>query len=272
VHVAHEHLLLNRDVSLEKDIELVVHDIVHVFKCSNAELQSNFALHVPLGHTESDARLSEFNLQLELLIVAVFSRQLREGLLEHERIDGELMRVEAINHELRVHAVLEPILALHRLKETVRHSVTHYKLHVLVLKVVLEEVVVLVSRHQTVVMLRTHIEEKREVKLVVVDLGVGCHSPVQVEIACFVQLWDRHRPGVDLVVQSRTSHAVQVLVDYTGAKEVVGILEDVLAKIEELSVHELCEAALVIEGTVHDVHFEIVHVREEVPVGGRFQL
>ena len=81
----------------------------------------------------------------------------------------------------------------------------------------------------------------------VVDFRVSCEPPVDVEVASFVELGDRHGEGVDLVVQRHPRQLVQVLVYDARAKQVVSVLEDVLAEIEELAVAEFSPGALVVQ-------------------------
>ena len=157
------------------------------------------------------------------------------------------MRIEALHHELRIDLVLEPVVALHGLEQAVRHTIAENKLHIFVLEVVLKEVIVLVWRLKAVMVVRTDVEKERKVELVVVDLRVSCEPPVDVEVASFVELGDGHRQHVDLVVQCHFRQIVQVLVDNACAKQVVSILQDVLAQIEDLPVAELCPRALMVQ-------------------------
>lgn len=174
------------------------------------------------------------------------------------------MRIEALNHELCVDLVLEPVVAFHSLEQAVRHAVAQYELHILVLEVVLKEVIVLVWRLKAVMVVRTDVEKERQVELVVVDLWVSCEPPVDVEVASFVELGDGHRQHVDLVVQCHFRQIVQVLVDDARAKQVVSVLQDVLAQVEDLPVAELSPRALMVQLRMSNAHLEIVQVRVNV--------
>ena len=228
--VADQNLLVYRDIGLEKNVKLVVHDVVVVVLGAHSELKRDSALHVAvLLLAKFDLRLPELDLQLKLRLVAILRSELGVGLFEQLGINGELVRVEALDHELRVDLVLEPVVALHGLEQAVRDAVTQHKLHVLVFEVVLEEVIVLIWLLQAVMVVRADVEEERQVEFVVVDLWVSCEPPVDVEVARFVELGDGHRQHVDLIVQCLFRQIVQILVDDARAKQVVSVLQDVLA-------------------------------------------
>ena len=139
------------------------------------------------------------------------------------------------------------MVALHGLEQAIRHAVAENELHILVFEVVLKEVIVLVWLLKTVMVVRTDVEKERQVELVVVDLRVSCEPPVDVEVASFVELGDGHRQHVDLVVQCHFCQIVQVLVDDACAKQVVSVLQDVLAQVEDLPVAELGPRTLMVQ-------------------------
>ena len=107
---------------------------------------------------------------------------------------------------------LEPVLTLHGLHEAIRDTVRQNELDVLALVVVLEIVVMSVVRHQAPVRLRPYLEEQTEIELVIVDLGVGSHAPIQVEIPFLVQLFDFKWELMDLIFECSITHSEQVTI------------------------------------------------------------
>ena len=103
------------------------------------------------------------------------------------------MCAKVFHHERCVDVELEPVLTLHGLHEAVRDAVRQNELEVLALVVVLEIVVVGVVRHQAPVRLRPYLKEQTEIELVIVNLGIGRHPPIQVEITFLVQLFNLKR-------------------------------------------------------------------------------
>ena len=70
----------------------------------------------------------------------------------------------------------------------------------------------------------------------VVDHWVGCHSPIDVEVAILIKLMHFHWEVSNLIPEHCLSLLVKIPVNDCRSKEIICALHDVFVKIEELSV------------------------------------
>ena len=80
---------------------------------------------------------------------------------------------------------MEPVVSFHGRQQAVGHSVRENELDVLGTEI-LEIVVVSVHRLEAVGSIWSDVHEEGQVQKMVVDLGVSCQSPVQVEVSRLV--------------------------------------------------------------------------------------
>ena len=271
-HVGDKDLLIDAHISAKVELKLVEEDVVLLTSNPDAELQERLKLHIIICEAECDAGLAQLKLNLQLLVITVLGGNLGQSFLEKSCIDLDSVRVHVLNHPLRVDVVIEPILAFQGLHEAVGDAIGHHELHILVLVIVLEVVVVLVGRHQASMTLRSELKEEREVELMVVDLRISRQSPVQREVALLAQLVVAKREILHLIVQSILRDVIQVVVDEVCTEHVIGALQDVLAKVEELSVDKLEDRVLMVQVRLLDVYFQVVQMREDVTVVRRVKL
>ena len=182
------------------------------------------------------------------------------------------MCTKVFHHERRVDVELEPVLTLHGLHEAVGDAVRQNELQVLALVVVLEIVVVGIVRHQAPVRLRPYLKEQTEIELVIVNLGIGRHPPIQVEISFLVQLFNFKRELMDLIFENSITHCEHVTIEDILPKDVVRTLYDVLKDVEILPVPELAPRILHVESRVCDEDIQVMQLREEASVSGRSEL
>jgi len=147
----------------------------------DTELKSDETSHISLSGTKVDTRHPEVDLQGQLLIITILLSNHWIGSLHQLGVDWEIVGSKVLNHESGIYLMLEPSLTLHSLHEAVWHSIRDDELEILALVVILEVVVVLIVRHQAVASFGTNVEEESEVKLMVVNLGISCKAPIDIE-------------------------------------------------------------------------------------------
>ena len=151
------------------------------------------------------------------------------------------------NNRFRVNQKFEPVLTLHSLHDTVGDAVRKHELQILVLVVVLKVVVVLVSWDHAPAGFGPDVKKERKIELVVVNLGIGSHSPVHIEFATFSQLPDIIVKLVNLIIQLRLGHLIQIFIDDASSEHIVRRLDYVLGQVKELAVNKLAEGIRVVQ-------------------------
>ena len=58
-----------------------------------------------------------------------------------------------------------------------------------------------VRLYHTMMCLWTNIEVECEVELVVVNKRISCHTPVQIEVALFIDLWEGILEIIELIIK-----------------------------------------------------------------------
>ena len=66
----------------------------------------------------------------------------------------------------------------------------------------------LIRGHKTVVGLGANICKEGKVKLMVVDLGIGCQTPVKQKVTFFFQLWDSKLEWLELIIEGLSSDLI----------------------------------------------------------------
>ena len=84
------------------------------------------------------------------------------------------------------------------------------------------------------------------------NLGVGRHPPIQVEISFLVQLFNFKRELMDLIFENSITHSEHVSIEDILPKDVVRTLYDVLKDVEILPVPELSPRTFHVESRVTD--------------------
>ena len=151
------------------------------------------------------------------------------------------------NNGLGVNQKFEPVLTLHCLHDTVGDAVGKHELQILVLVVVLKVVVVLVGWNHAPAGFGADVKKERKIELVVVNLGIGSHSPIHIEFATFSQLADIIVKLVNLIIQLRLGHLIQIFIDDAGSEHIVCRLDYVLGQVKELAVDKLAEGIRVVQ-------------------------